>query len=853
MRKIAILLVLTMLTSSFTFHVYASDNTSEVSQEYQQALSLLTDLGVRNLSVPDKTVSYSAFDGAIRTALGQNTSNYDITDITGIKYSTASANRVMTYMDAVKTLVILLGYKVKAEANGGHLSAYLSIARQIGLLKGTVVDANSVLTTQTAAILLYNALNTEVLQPISTGTKNEYGTEKGYTLLYQYRRYVKETGIVEANPFSSLYTDEGMPGNYVQIDGARYVDKEQKAVDYLGYRIDFYYYDGDDGEHERYEIISVYLNPKYNNEIVIGDNYESSNGRTIYYTSDNGKDILHEEIPAEAAILCNGVALYSYNNDTFDLKDSKAILIDNNGDDKIDVVSIKRGVNFFVNNVNLEFGIIYDALGGNILDINDKVHKRVRIFNEAGERINYVAIEKNTVMTVYESENLVLVDCYLSRTTVTGVIEGKSTDNAQEYITINGQDYVLSEEARQHQDERYVLGTSGVFYMNLEGKIVYFDTSVDTMIYGFLIDSQVKRGLGNVVETKILSQDGKIYYYDTKDKVKIDGSTIKTAEEIVSLLSPRQIIRYAIDENNCIVEVDTIVRGENESPDSLTSFGPPTSSRYATSYGFGGKFFLNAAPIIFVGSSDLTVKDDEEFGVVPLSYLTNTAATTASYSASGYCSSQYGFEAEAMVIHEKMSKFGYSITNTTSSFMCVASIKKVINDQGEVVYEIAGFSSNTKATYKCANPSIGEGMDIGIGDIVAYALTGKGEIGYLEMVYDYSEDKFKLPDYASSEYRNRCFLDMGYAIWNNGEYVLAYRHDMPDSMEEALDRNELTYIRITNLNVCVVDSNYGENDERHVRGGSVLDSKPYITHFKGCSKIFFRGYDSSPRFLVIYN
>jgi len=96
-------------------------------------------------------------------------------------------NGAVSYNEAIKALICLLGYEEHAIYQGGYPFGYLLQASKIGLTKG--VDNSGVFNRATAAQLIYNALDIEVLRAVGFGESKKYEASKGNTLLYIYRRY----------------------------------------------------------------------------------------------------------------------------------------------------------------------------------------------------------------------------------------------------------------------------------------------------------------------------------------------------------------------------------------------------------------------------------------------------------------------------------------------------------------------------------------------------------------------------------------------------------------------------------------------------------------------------------------
>lgn len=76
----------------------------------------------------------------------------------------------MTYSEAIKVTVCMLGYAPLAESTGGYPHGYFMAAADMGLTKNlTIMDTNEAVTRGDISILLYNALYTPLMEKDSDG------------------------------------------------------------------------------------------------------------------------------------------------------------------------------------------------------------------------------------------------------------------------------------------------------------------------------------------------------------------------------------------------------------------------------------------------------------------------------------------------------------------------------------------------------------------------------------------------------------------------------------------------------------------------------------------------------------
>ena len=89
----------------------------------------------------------------------------------GIMIGVGSGNfepdREMLYEEAVKTIIIVLGYRLPAQMEGGYPQGYIATARDLGLLRELSGTAGKPITRLDLAHMLSAALDTEILQCVS--------------------------------------------------------------------------------------------------------------------------------------------------------------------------------------------------------------------------------------------------------------------------------------------------------------------------------------------------------------------------------------------------------------------------------------------------------------------------------------------------------------------------------------------------------------------------------------------------------------------------------------------------------------------------------------------------------------
>lgn len=829
-KIIAVIMASLLLTCN---SVMAAANEDDAA--YEAAQRLLVALDVSFFNNPESTVTYNNFNSALAIALDTGNIFSEITALTGISYSTVTGGKPISFDDALRSLINITGYRIEVTSYNGSINGYIPTAVSRNILKNVSVKPGEDLTSRDAAVMIYNALETDVLQCFYTGDGVDYRTVKGETLLYEYRKIRKDSGIAEANEYTAVDGGKCTGAGRVRINDKIYYDKEETVSDLLGYAVEYYYCENSDNEGD---IVAAWKDEHENDEIIIADNYLDNEGRKIIYYDNREK---YEVIPQDAVVVYNGIAMYEYNNSVFDFSSKDAVLLDNDDDGDIDVVFVNEGTDRYVSKSDTEHGIIYDGLSREEINLDD--YERVRIFDSEGKKTNSFALSEADVITVYTSADNELIDIFISKKHVMGIIEARFVRNGKTYFTVAGEDYPLSDAFKKYMNDSAALAMTCDFYLNQVDEIVYAKPVTSTMQYGYVLKCKTDGGLGDDAYVRLLSQDGEIYYYKLSEKARVDGKSYKSAKNYVAVLTP-QLIRYEINENNELTAIDTVAQGSGETVDTLSSFGAKTQMAYNSAFvGFDGNIKIETTtPVFFCPSS---TDSYEGYGVAYSDYL----KSAEKYQVQAFASDSKSCVAEAVVIDCDINK--YKKVDKFSKSYVVADIVRVAHDDGGDVYKLTVFNRINRYEIICADTEVGVNEDINTGDIINGALDGQGRFCDIVKVYDAkthtSVESDVIKAFEGTDFSSRCRMADGYVYFNNGTTIgLSQSEPSGDFI-----KNELDYFKVNDSLGVIVDSNYDTDDDRHIRRASMAEVKDYL-HFQNCARAFVRTDQGNSTFIVIY-
>lgn len=140
--------------------------------------------------------------------------------IDGYDDTTFGPEDSVTYEQTIKLIMAALGYTYSAQENGGYPVGYLFVAANAGVTKGATGTGPEAAPRSTVAMLVYNAMNTPMMERVSYVTESIWqvmdgtGTRQFHTLLTERH----DTFKVEGKVTSSYKQNTNMRDGYVNTE-----------------------------------------------------------------------------------------------------------------------------------------------------------------------------------------------------------------------------------------------------------------------------------------------------------------------------------------------------------------------------------------------------------------------------------------------------------------------------------------------------------------------------------------------------------------------------------------------------------------------------------------------------------
>lgn len=429
----------------------------------------------------------------------------------------------ITYEQAIKVLVVLIGYDDIAQEAGGWSNGYVNTAIRNKMLEGVTREPFH---RDSLYKLVYNTLDVEIRETI-VSTDSDITTIKAGETLMDSLIYAKDSNIYKhrgviiadaftytTSPYASLADDEVIIENKTIGKTIIYKVGNVRVSDYIGCEVDFFAKETASG----YILLS--LKHSVNNEIIRIDD-EDFNAKTEYsilYTNENNK---HDKLMLDTdfKLVYNSSRIVSPSEDDFIVEDGYLEFIDNDGDNLFDIVMVWEyqnavAVSFDGQRFNFSPEATYEKQPSLFVDTSKKEIKMnvtdnegnlVEDFNE--ERV--ISIFRNIASTRYIIK--------VSDQTVDGRLDALE----DETVYIDGKAYKLA--ASFGSD--FVLGQQIRAKLDYSGKLAFFEETSEKN-YGYIFAYGTEGGVNKEYKVKMILPDKVDAGVETNEEDVTDTSSV---------------------------------------------------------------------------------------------------------------------------------------------------------------------------------------------------------------------------------------------------------------------------------------------------------------------------------------
>ncbi len=744
---LSVIMLLTTVLSSSVFAAFM-DVTNE--SKYYDAITTLSKLNVINgyedgTFKPEGNITRAEFTKIVTYTLGlgdlktpptefTDVSNhwakyniktaYDLGIINGMGDGTFAPDANVTYEQALKMVVCMLGYKTYAEQSGGYPQGYHAQAAALKLIddiSGLAYDAPA--TRGAIAQLMYNALEVPMKK---TNAKGDV-VNADENLLNDHLNVIRLEGILvgveeyvtgdctealNLGEMDILSTERD--GGEVVINYSEYTKSVTDISKYLGKIITVYYQKIDATGEKKLMIIDDESNENAEYQIK-SSQLDSFNGKNLeYYETDtskrtetlefdieditvryNGKVVQSgDDIVLTSTYLDEDGIITTQTSDSMDLEDALKEWLDPDSDYFIygDITLTDREDNGIIDDVQIndyetivayktptttDYKIVDKIITGNGLVLNPDSTQYSYTIVKNGSQIPVTSVSAGDIVLYAESLDGDLYTCVIETKTISGTIT--SIDKNEGEIYIDGTMYNLGELFEKYvstnQDGKTIATSqTGTFYVDKYNTLVYGTINEEkTKPYAYITntyesDDNTTQYLAAFIPSKATSGTQN---YKIREKVKVNGTSMSDTEAVAYLkdLSRDEIAEGIYYNNNDINNEDTKKKIYGSSDTKLT-----TSAQVA-------RLEINAdgevSEIITVtdeedaynedGTTNITSNEDTS-KIVRCKDLTQYNYTSSSFTISN--KSQFSINSSTTIIYipaDRSLKSDYA-KKTTSSF-----------------------------------------------------------------------------------------------------------------------------------------------------------------------------------------
>ncbi len=536
----------------------------------------------------------------------------------------------VTLQQASKVMVQMLGYEQKAIAKGGYPAGYMAVASEHKILSG--IGSSAELTRGQVAKMLLNTLEAEAME--FDGVKNNEATHSSQNkrLMEITLGVAKERGRIQSNAISSLLGNATCGQNEISIEDKIYTTSTTEYNDFLGRDVWYYY---EITTEEKPELLYCKL-ANQNSEIltVVSDDILGSdpsfNTRKFVYSDE--KDRTQTKNIDGAVVFVNGKVLSGQlvKNDLIPT-DGEVVLIDDNNDNRIDLVKVFSWRTAMVAGANTRTSVVTDKLGGLPVNCDGTTPRIVEIFKD-GKSALFSSLKEWDILLVTESRDQKYIRIEASSKTVQGEITEYSSED--QTVTIGEAVYRLNPKMTNISEK---IGGNYQFRIDSQGRIVTAEQSEFVNGgYAYLFQIAPKNGFSSQIRLKMLTQSGEIEIFESTEKIVFNEEGKLDASTVYSRICPQgadanTLILYTTNLDGLVNKIYT---PQADSPYLTPDYSEGERSFSVLANIFGlyeteGFFIDSEAPIFYIVNGDA----DECKLITAESLVDKTAYTVAGYNA----------------------------------------------------------------------------------------------------------------------------------------------------------------------------------------------------------------------------
>lgn len=579
------------------------------------------------------------------------------------------------------------------------------------------------------------------------------------TVLEYYFDVYEGKGIVEANSDSSLVSlSMRSPEKTVTINGIIYDVGSTDAFELFGLNCSFYYMDREEDNKDPL-LISIEQSKKV--EMLVIDSKDVAGYANKQYTYIHKESLKRADPIAETAyIMYNGKPLSNPTDTIFNAPDwyGEVILIDNYGKGSYDVVFIYSYTNYVVGSIDAKNNTIYDIVHNTSVNLGQDEGYDFDVYIN-GKKGTFADIGLDATASVFTAEDGYKL-VYVYKEVFSSKLE--NVDTVEKEITVDGVVYTVQDQNALTEAARH-LGDTVKIYLDGAKRISYIDFNVSISGEMYAIITSLKLMDEEILRIKLFTQDGEFKTVFTEDRFVLNEKTVKIKKGSQGwselwddgVSDNRKLVKVVIEED-ILKEVKTAV---DAAYNDVYSGRVYTDFRRVYQANETNKLYYKTAGSHFVNI-------DTSLSPIPTTFETNaqtlvfimpdSVSAPPSYYAMGGMN-QFGNNervaadmyrtTDSKAIEVMMIRGQENRTTDNSKTLVVSKVKNALNEDNEIVLSIIGMVNQKADQRLIIKPEDGFTFSNGktleeyaktlnSGDFLTYRTNTKGEVIYLEKLFD---------------------------------------------------------------------------------------------------------------------
>ncbi len=763
----------------------------------------------------------------------------------------------VTYAQAMKMAVSMLGYGTLAESRGGYPTGYLSYAQRSGLtLAGKGND--EVLLPADAKAILAKTAEADMLAVSELGT---YEQNAKTNILSNVRGIYKARGVITATAQSSLYSANGAVRKGFVLGAESFVGSVPSG--YLGYYATVYYEKDVDGVKTACIVIPE------NNDIVtlLGRDCEPIRGNVL-------TDIDGNEYTLDAAhnLIYNGKA-YSKTDGKKFLKgaDVKLTLIDAGEDGTYETILVEEAAYMQVSRIE-------NGIGGKALYDNETKNSMVSLFGDIdyevyadGENglteIPFEQIAIGDLVATYSSEDKKMVKVVLCNKSVTGAVS--SVSRADKSVVIGDVKYPVNDVLGSLWGN-IVLGAEQEYLLDESGRITAIGVASANAMYGWIVAAKKdgKSGLSSSIILKIFTEEGEMEVLPLADRVVVDGTTVSvnslSETTFNNLADNMRLVRFkkSTAEQPKITMIDYpttpipssyvyMEKPENANDSMIRNFDFQTMKNesnigvYDAADGRTlGRFRVGGRTKMFCIPEPGSRRNDDKNYVIG----TGGIANGYEYPFAAYDIDVYAVAGAIVALTKSSSASALDYSNV--KFGIVESVATTVNEDFEQIPIVYVAYLNNITPYYLDEDIVSVASTLNPGDTIRFNSFKEGYINVLVKDYDFNSNTYTKSAYRGGSYGH---IDVGWIYSANNLYI----NLMPEGKTTGLTSSDITALNYagnytTVTYVYVKPATDSKPAKVSIRFEPLQEVRDYITSGQQADRALVYGAYNNTTNVVIY-